>query len=73
VGEISMHYMVKYLKEGKWITSSIVLPDSIDAEVYVEKHMAKDFTIYMEAVKSKERIRKELLVAESKFDLLRQG
>jgi hypothetical protein len=43
----------------------------MDPEKYVEKYMAKDFIIYMETVKSKERVRKEELIAKSQFDLLR--
>lgn len=67
-----MQYLVKFLdKSNRWNTSTISLPDSMDPEKYVEKHIAKDFIIYMEAVKSKERLRKEELVSKSQFDLLR--
>ena len=69
-----MQYLIKFLnKDNKWNTASISLPDSINVELYVEKNFSKDFIIYTEHIKSKDRLRKELLVAESKFDLLRQG
>lgn len=69
-----MQYLIKFLnKENKWNTATISLPDTIDVEAYVEKNFAKDFIIYTEHTKSKERVRKETLIAESKFDLLRQG
>jgi hypothetical protein len=65
--------MIRYLKNGVWLTSVITIPESVDPEKYVEKHIAKDFVIYMEAVKSTERLRKELLVSEAKFDLSNRG
>ncbi|MCI4438018.1 MAG: hypothetical protein JHC33_14515 [Ignisphaera sp.] len=67
-----MQYLVKFLdKDRLWSYSTLSLPDELDPEKYIEKYMAKDFILYIEAVKSKERVRKEELIAKSQFDLLR--
>lgn len=69
-----MQYLVKYLtKQNKWNTSTITLPDDVDVEKHVEQTFGKDFIVYKEQVKSKERLRKEQLILDSKVDLLRQG
>lgn len=67
-----MTYCIKYLKEGRWTFIEIILPKDVKVEEYIEKNFSKDFIIYTQQFKSRERIRKEELIATSKFDLLRQ-
>ena len=66
-----MKCLVKFFKDGKWSSTELTLPDEMNIEIYVEKNFSKDFIIYKETIKSKERLRKEEIAKKGHFDLLR--